>query len=245
MDFLRIEERSLNAWPALHQETSGGWVLRWTKGYTKRANSAQTLYPSNMPLEQQIEACEQFYIAHNQASIIRIIEPLAAPELDSLLDQRGYQQRDLSYVMTCSLPTQAAANPMQLQLVEEADLGRFVSSYEQMNGLSANRSAHEAILHAIQPEHSLYRVWHNQQEVACGVVVYEDGYAGLFDIAVHPDLRGQGIGKAFIAQLLATISAKGYQHAYLQVIASNTAAVRLYQKFGFREAYRYWYRIKA
>jgi ribosomal protein S18 acetylase RimI-like enzyme len=245
MTILRLEEQSLNAWPALQQQTSGGWVLRWAQGYTKRANSAQTLYPSSIPLDQQINACEQFYATHQQASIIRIIEPLAPPELDPLLEQRGYQHHDLSMVMTCSISTQATAQHKQLHLVEEADLGRFVSSYERMNGLSANRSAHEAILQGIQPEHSLYRVWHNQQEVACGVVVYEGEQAGLFDIAVHPTMRGQGIGKAFIAHLLATIAAKGYQHAYLQVINSNTAAIRLYQQFGFRKAYRYWYRIKS
>jgi GNAT superfamily N-acetyltransferase len=35
----------------------------------------------------------------------------------------------------------------------------------------------------------------------------------------------------------------GARHAYLGVVELNSPARRLYDKLGFREAYRYWYRV--
>ena len=36
----------------------------------------------------------------------------------------------------------------------------------------------------------------------------------------------------------------GAQGAYLQVMLNNPPALALYQRLGFAEAYRYWYRVK-
>jgi ribosomal-protein-alanine N-acetyltransferase len=50
-------------------------------------------------------------------------------------------------------------------------------------------------------------------------------------IAVSPALRGQGIGSRLISEVLALT---GVERATLEVRRSNEAALRLYEKFGFR-----------
>jgi N-acetylglutamate synthase len=55
--------------------------------------------------------------------------------------------------------------------------------------------------------------------------------------------RRRGYGHALVRGMLGWAAERGARHAYLQVVAANTPARRLYAGLGFREVYRYWYRI--
>jgi hypothetical protein len=50
----RIEEVSLNAWPAIQQVLLDGWVLRFSRGYTKRADLVNALYSTRLELGEKI-----------------------------------------------------------------------------------------------------------------------------------------------------------------------------------------------
>lgn len=52
-------------------------------------------------------------------------------------------------------------------------------------------------------------------------------------IAVHPKLRGQGIGTRLLSELNALACKKGYDRIRLDVIDTNRAAQRLYERNGF------------
>ena len=80
--------------------------------------------------------------------------------------------------------------------------------------------------------------------IGCGMGVIEDGFAGLYEIVVDKDLRGKGYGRQLMLNMLKYAYEKGARKAYLQVVATNTPAVQLYESLGFKEVYRYWYRIK-
>ncbi len=54
------------------------------------------------------------------------------------------------------------------------------------------------------------------------------------NLGVTPGHRGQGLGTALLDQAITGFSAYGLTKAYLEVTAHNTAAVRLYQRLGFR-----------
>ena len=63
-----------------------------------------------------------------------------------------------------------------------------------------------------------------------------------FEIATGPRERGKGYGKRVVLSALRWARLRGAQQAWLQVEASNHAALRLYDAIGFKEVYRYHYR---
>lgn len=53
-------------------------------------------------------------------------------------------------------------------------------------------------------------------------------------LAVHPDCRGQGIGKQLLKVALAASAKRGAQQATLEVRESNFIAQKIYRDFGFQ-----------
>lgn len=56
-----LEETSLAGLPALTTEFYDGWLLRQSRGYTRRANSVWPLYASTLKIEEKIAYCEARY----------------------------------------------------------------------------------------------------------------------------------------------------------------------------------------
>ena len=67
---------------------------------------------------------------------------------------------------------------------------------------------------------------------------------GLFDIVTDAGQRRKGYSRRLMGGLMHWARNAGATRAYLQVMLDNTAALRLYEKMGFKEIYRYWYRLK-
>src|SRR5262245_53694409 len=95
----RLEEVALNAWPALQQMLFDGWVLRFARGYSKRANSINPLFDSRLNLVEKITTCEHLYTVQGLTPIFRLTPFACPPELDQVLAQRGYHTLDHTLVM--------------------------------------------------------------------------------------------------------------------------------------------------
>src|SRR5512141_2461456 len=59
------------------------------------------------------------------------------------------------------------------------------------------------------------------------------GEAHLLNIAVHPARRGQGIGRALLAECIRRAARAGASLIFLEVRAGNEDAQRLYRSMGF------------
>jgi len=70
-------------------------------------------------------------------------------------------------------------------------------------------------------------------------------HSGEFGVSVHPGWQGAGIGRTLIGELLNWAKANDHiEKVSLQVFATNTKAIRLYESLGFQEEGRHIKAIK-
>lgn len=60
-----------------------------------------------------------------------------------------------------------------------------------------------------------------------------DGWTEISAVCTRPDHCGQGLASRLVEALVASIERRS-QRAFLHVLATNTSAIRLYEKLGFR-----------
>jgi len=238
----RIEEASLNAWPALQLKLYDGWVLKYAEGYTKRANSVNVLFNSNIDLHEKVAVCERFYTGKGLPPVFRLTSFNAPSGLDQLLEQRGYRQVDQSHVLCMDLVGRYFLQETGAVMRDE-ELPEWLHIYARLSGSTVERQqTHGKILEAIPTRRYPVTVTVEGRAVACGLGVLEDEFLGLFDLVTAIGERGKGYGARLITGLLNRAIAEGARYAYLQVMGRNTSARRLYERLGFRELYHYWYR---
>lgn len=239
----RIEEASLNAWPALRQATVDGWLLRFANGYTKRANSVNPLRPPEGGLETAVAACERIYREQGLPPVFRLTSLFAPPGLDELLERRGYRRADPTHVLRLDLRARPAGPGPSAEMLEETLDGWFPVHSALLGVPPETQAKHRAILEAIVPRQLFALRREAGEAAACGLGVLEGDLFGLFDLVTAPGRRRRGHGAALVAGMLEWARERGAAHAYLQVVEANAPARRLYEKLGFGEAYRYWYRV--
>jgi predicted GNAT family acetyltransferase len=61
----------------------------------------------------------------------------------------------------------------------------------------------------------------------------QPGYTELSGVACHPDFRGRGLGRLLSVYVAGLIFARG-ERPYLHAYATNTSAIGLYERIGFR-----------
>jgi N-acetylglutamate synthase len=246
-----IEEASLNAWPARQQLVDDGWLIRFNDGYTRRSNSVNPLYASaagEPALEKRLAKWEKFYAEKGRPAIFKITPLVQPPHLDALLDARGYRYEAPTGVRIRSLTeplTPPVAIPDGHAVIEHTLSDAWLESYTTFSATPPETLAPmRAILDNIAPARCYVTQWVGGIPVASGLGVLEGALFGLYDIVTSPEQRGKGYGVHLLHTLLAWARENGASHAYLAVMDDNAPARRLYDKWGFVEVYKYWYRVR-
>jgi GNAT superfamily N-acetyltransferase len=242
-----LEEISMNAWPARQTIHYDGWVLRFTDSYTRRANCIVPLYVSEKDASEKITLCEKLYHSKGMRVIFKLTSASQPPELDSLLEARGYQADAHTSVQIISLAQQGKWLPSPDSSLElsPADSREWRSAFARMSRIDRSlRPIHRQILDSILVEKCFAAIRRDGAIIACGLGVLQDGLLGLYDIVVDESLRQQGYGEQIVRGLLQWGKDQGAETSYLQVMLKNAPALRLYAKTGYREEYSYWYRVR-
>jgi GNAT superfamily N-acetyltransferase len=238
----RIEDAGLSASQPREQAIYDGWLLRYANGKAKRARSVNPIAAGELPLEEKLAHCAEFYARQGVPLILRIT-PFSRPAgIDETLAALDFEAAEETRVMVAALD---GADRVATPEVPVTELGRadFGVVLAGLHGLDPVRAAVERDRFAHSVVDAVYlTVREEGRAVACGCAVFDGALVGVYGMVTAADRRGRGIATRLVAQLLRRGRDRGCTTAYLQVDAANAPARRVYAKFGFTDRYAYWYR---
>lgn len=238
----RLEAMALRAWPARDVLYDGAWQLRLTAGHpSKRLNSITVLDLSDISdIEIRFEKASRRYEAFGRPVTVRET-PLTPPALLDFLKDNGAAPFDETIVMTLNLQGFEPHNA--IERLPSQDVGRFVETSLALNPAEGLTKAGLAeVVTAIKPAHGFFiSQTDDRNPLAAGLCVHDFDMAGIEALAVAENARRAGHGRSLTGSMLRWAKTRGARTAWLQVTANNEAALKLYESFGFKEAYRYRY----
>lgn len=240
----KLEELSMNAFPATETLYYDGWIIRLSKGKSKRLNSVQSLYSSTIDLEIKIKKCEEIYDSKNLRKVFKITNQETSIDLDPILRNKGYKEVGRTSVQTIDLKTFHYKCDKEFEIHNQFSEEWFndycKASNKSKDDIHSFRNAWSNLI----PEASFLSYKIDGQRVAFAMGVMEGGYGGVFGVLVKDEYRGRGYGKLITRILLNTFKEKGIMNSYLQVEVDNERANQLYKTLGYKEEYQYWYLLK-
>lgn len=237
-----LESAAFSAWPAQRSIDVHGWHVRLDRGYTKRANSANATADSLELAANDVASIEAHFHLYGLTPIFRLTSFAPTGDSDRLLNSRGYRSCDTSLVMTRSLA--GFSQSAETAVVPNAEA--WLDAFGHASGKrGADQAVHLEILHRIAAPCAWAVQSADVPSLTCGLGVLVEDKLGLFDIATRLDHRRRGLARSLCKGLLAWGARRGAQTAFLQVVATNEPAIRLYEDLGFETAYSYWYRVPS
>lgn len=245
-----LEQRSFRAWPALETHSAHGWIQRLSGGYTKRANSINALSPDP---DFTIEMKNELEAPYRQRGVPAVwrLSPLAPPSSDAVLAAAGYRLIDRSLVQRAPLDERFRRDPeIRIEGVASPD---WLAGFAELSPVAPqHRETMARMLASIAAPVGFAQVDDDGvtggvaadgRPVAFALGVVDGDHVGLFDVLVSPAARRRGLAR----RITQTIGAWGREHGaryiYLQVVATNDAALPLYAALGFETVYSYAYRV--
>jgi N-acetylglutamate synthase len=232
---LEIEERAVRAMPPAETVYFGRWTVALGRGTALRLNSCVTFGESPRELFERIELVERKYASRERLARFRLT-PLDA-HLDGRLHTRGYDRGPEVILMTGPVGGGADGSVAVARGAGPTWLDRY-ARWGDHDELRTSEVAES--LNSLTLETGVF-----MSPAAIGVAVVDSGWVGLFDVIVDPDRRQEGHGRRMTETMLAWAAERGAERSYLQVVSTNDSAIALYDRLGFTESYRYWYRTEA
>lgn len=241
-----IEDFSLNAWPSHQIQLYDSWLLRFSYFYTHRTNCVEQIGASSIPIEEKLDFCEDAYRRWGTPSIFKIT-PLLSPDFEQHLIRRNYEIQHTTEVMCLNYSDYGIRFPAVRVELSHTITQKWISALFALK--STTSAIHRQIvpsMYAAIPKDTLAASICNSagQVVALGLGILDRSYIGIYAIHVHPHYRRRSYARSICETLLNEGNRLGMEGAYLQVVDGNIQAKALYTSLGFRDFYKYWFRVK-
>jgi GNAT superfamily N-acetyltransferase len=191
-----------------------------------------------------IEAAEAYTAERGIPTQMQMTPGAVAPELDAVLEARGYVRKasvSLQTATTSEVLARAPRGSLRVHVDERLRREWFEVWHSVAGG---NPDPQWGLLERIEQRSAYVRVELGAETVAVGRVVKETGWAGVFSMATRPEARGKGAAGAVLAALADWAAVNDTPRMYLQAEHENEGAMRLYGRVGFSELAPFYFRVK-
>jgi GNAT superfamily N-acetyltransferase len=218
-DIRNVEHAAALAWPGVERQWVGGWLLRFGHGSTRRANSA---VPLDVSTGGDVSALIEWYAARGVAPLV------AAPDRLFRIPH-GVPTDAENLVLTGDVPV---GEPGGTVAIAARPDGEWLDLYR--------REVPVDVLTAVLDGEVAFATIAGAAVGRGAVTESPDGtrWVGLSAVRVLDDARRRGLARELCSALLAWGAKRGAKRAYVQVLADNTAATRLYESMGFTVHHR-------
>jgi ribosomal protein S18 acetylase RimI-like enzyme len=217
-DIRNLEHAAALAWPGVEQQWLDGWLLRFGRGSTRRANSA---VPLDVPAVSDVSAIIDWYAA-------RAVAPLIAAPDRLFRIPPGVPIDAETLVMTGDVTAQHVS---AVAIAARPD-DEWLRLYR--------RDVPVDVLTAVVDGEVAFATSAGAAVGRGAVTESPDGtrWVGLSAVHVVEEARRRGLARELCFALLGWGAQRGATRAYAQVLADNTAATRLYESMGFSVHHR-------
>lgn len=208
-----LEHAAALGWPGVEHQWLDGWLLRFGHGVTRRSNSAVPLRYSSF---SEIVAAADWYAARGVPALVSVPDRL--------------------FRLPAGVPVDAETVVMATG-VEAAASTEFTLTARPDDGWLAlyRREVPVDVLTAVVDGEVAFGELAGAAVGRVAVTEAPDGtrWAGLSAVHVSEENRRKGLARRLCAGLLGWAHERGATRAYVQVLAENDAARRLYESMGF------------
>jgi len=242
MSLKTIEEISLKMTPSFKDITYDGWVLKFFKKYFHKTNSIYPLNYGKININKKIDECENLYLKMGFSYAYRIT-PFSQPQnLDNKLNDKGFKKKFITRMLFLNL------NDILLNSNKFSDITTDFDEWSQAYKFIGNFSDIESIIHEdfhkfLSQKKCLMLIKNKKKYISCGMGIINNDYFGIFDVKTNKDYQQKGYATELIKTMLLWAKQNKAKYVYLNVDHSNIPACNLYYKIGFKEIYKYWFRI--
>jgi N-acetylglutamate synthase len=218
----QVEETCLNAWPALREVLLGGWLLRFSEGLTRRANSANAL---SLFARANPGDCEALYRRQRLPTIFRLLS-LLDPAIDEQLEALGYTSEGESCVLYGELDDIEATSDPEVQLLPHPSLEWFAAMAALQNYTGEQALTYRKIVGQLAIPAAFASLSAEGDIVALAYGAIHGGLLCYQSVITGGSRRRQGYGRRIITALAAWAKDNAATGACLEVEAGNVAARR-------------------
>jgi len=243
----QLHRVAARGWRPRRTEWVGGWLLRASDGFTRRANSVLSLGDPGRPMDDALATVAAWYAEQRLPARFQV--PLGvAEDLDAALAARGWSAHTGADVLVADVADvidaarrAATARSDHPPRIDAEPSTAWLRAYHY-GGRSLPAGAEGVLTRHDRAAFVSVASGPAGDPVAIARAAVDGDWVGLTAVEVAPAERHRGLGRLVSSAAVAWGAELGARHAYLQVAPDNAAASRLYAGLGFVRHSRYHYR---